>query len=222
MVFPFLAWLALRWARDAAGALRLTALLLLAFAAICAGIGGSLGDRIETFGLVRCVMEFAIGVFLQRLHAARPSVGRWEGYFALGAALGCFAAYAALPIQDWLTMPLGFALLIHALARGGHFLSAGLGWAPLERIGEISYSTYLCHYFLKDWMKFLFIHPGTRLEPVLLGYLVAVALTSIMLYRWIEVPGRQLSRRLVDPLRPLPVCCPPAAPDARLKPGSGL
>jgi peptidoglycan/LPS O-acetylase OafA/YrhL len=202
LVFPPLAWASLRWARDAVGALWLAVLLLLVLAAICAIIGGGLGDRIETFGLVRCVLEFAIGVFLQRLHAARPMPVRWEGQLALAAALGCFAAFAFLPIPDWLVMPLGFALLIHALVCGGHILSAGLDWVPLERIGEISYSTYLCHYMLKDWTKFLFIHPGTPLGPVLLGYLVAVALASILLYRWVEVPGRALSRRLVGPLRP--------------------
>jgi peptidoglycan/LPS O-acetylase OafA/YrhL len=67
----------------------------------------------------------------------------------------------------------------------------------LRWLGEISYSTYLVHFFLKDVVKFAIGRalPGPVLLPV---YALLVLAASVLLHRLIEEPGRLLGRRLAN------------------------
>ena len=103
-------------------------------------------------------------------------------------------AYVLVPVGDALVMPAAFALLVFGLAdplaRPGIWLNAS--W--LEKLGLISYSTYLSHVFIKIWVKFALVRPAIPEWVPLLVYLLFVALASIVLYRMVEVPGRRWLR----------------------------
>ncbi|MFT8245527.1 acyltransferase family protein [Roseomonas sp. BN140053] len=193
LAFPFLVLLANRGARGLFSTLACLAVLLGALAALAPPIG--LGGDIPGFGLLRCVLGFGIGVLICRLHALRQGRARAESDLCVLLALGCFGAYAVLPLPDSLIMPLGFLLLIFGLADNAALASRLLRWPVLESIGLVSYSTYLIHYFVKDWVKFLLVRPEVPEAVPVLAYLLVTALASVLLYRLVEVPGRRALRR---------------------------
>ena len=82
------------------------------------------------------------------------------------------------------------ALLALALGRGAmvRLLSA----RPLVYLGEVSYSTYLAHFFLFILWKIAFVDATMQLGWVsLAGFLALVLLASAALYRWVEKPAQQ-------------------------------
>jgi peptidoglycan/LPS O-acetylase OafA/YrhL len=175
-------------------ALLVMAALLIVLVIGAQAAGGSLGDDIPGFGLTRCCLQFLIGMLVWRLRDrlgfTTPRVSR----AAIPLAATLILAYVLVPIGDALVMPAAFALLVFGLAdplaRPGIWLNASL----LEKLGLISYSTYLSHVFIKIWVKFALVRPGIPEWVPLLVYLLFVALASIVLYRMIEVPGRRWLR----------------------------
>lgn len=200
LLFPALAWISSRWLRGPARAALAAVTLLVALAAVCLFNGTTLGGEIPRLGLVRCVIEFAIGISLFQFRAYLPRAGFGDAAGLLATL--CFVAFAVFSMPDYALMPLGFAALIIASTDEESVLARLLGNRQLEWLGLISYSTYLVHYFVKGWVKFLLVRPGMPWEVPLFAYLSVTAVASVFLYRWIEVPGR---RKLRDVLarRPL-------------------
>ena len=60
-------------------------------------------------------------------------------------------------------------------------------------LGDVSYSTYLGHFLLWIVFKHVFVDDPTNVPLPLIGlYLLSVYLSSILLYRLVEAPGRSL------------------------------
>lgn len=156
----------------------------------------SIGDEIASLGLFRCVTEFAIGVLIGGLLRS--------GAITSGAQVPCLAGSLLLAIlgvtagwPDYFWIPVAFALLVAALVaspRSDRWLSARLA----VYLGEISYSTYLVHYLVKDWVKFLSRDVGPAQFTI---YLASVLLLSMLLYRFVERPGREGVQALAKGLR---------------------
>lgn len=178
--------------------LRTTAARLAAILFLLGGIGllfdatgtVSLGDDIPRLGLARCLLEFTIGAILCQLYQDRVTGNR---ALLLGASALLTLAYGAGLAPDWAVMPAAFACLILALTTGRNRL---LGGRTLAWLGEISYSTYLAHYFIKDWTKLLLVRPGIPEWVVFSAYLGATLVASVVLYRWIEKPGQKWMKQL--------------------------
>jgi peptidoglycan/LPS O-acetylase OafA/YrhL len=194
LLFPFMAKTTGQIARTPVRAICLMTLLLGSVVLISLAVGHSLVQDIAHLGLVRCVLEFATGVCLYHLWQARRSKLRHEGDAAAVLAILLGVAFAVLPVADFLVMPAAFTLLIYALADERSFASRAMSGALLEKIGIVSYATYLVHYFIKDWVKLLFVRPDSASLGPLLVYLVLVALSSVALYAFVEVPGRRIIR----------------------------
>jgi peptidoglycan/LPS O-acetylase OafA/YrhL len=194
LLFPFAAMLMGRVIVTVRAALLVMAALLIVLVIGAQAAGGSLGDDIPGFGLTRCCLQFLIGMLVWRLRDrlgfTTPRVSR----AAILLAASLILAYVLVPIGDALVMPAAFALLVFGLAdplaRPGIWLN--VSW--LEKLGLISYSTYLSHVFIKIWVKFALVRPGIPEWVPLLVYLLFVALASIVLYRMVEVPGRRWLR----------------------------
>jgi len=193
LAFPLLVLLA-RGARNLAAVGAGLAVLLGILAAAAPPIG--LGGDIPGFGLPRCVLGFGIGVLAHRLHVLRRDRARWESDLCVLLALVLLGAYAGLDLSDRLVVPLGFLLLILGLADNAGLASRLLSRPVLEGIGLVSYSTYLIHYFVKDWVKFLLVRPEVPDAVPVAAYLAVTAAASVLLYRLVEVPGRRALRRL--------------------------
>ena len=125
---------------------------------------------------------------------ARGAARERDAGWALGGSLMLFGLYAVLPVPDYLLIPPAFALLVYGLATGRGLVGRCLTAPPLLVLGEISYSTYMIHYFIKTWTKFLFLRDGIPLSVAAAIYLGGTAVGSIVFYHLVEVPGRRALR----------------------------
>jgi peptidoglycan/LPS O-acetylase OafA/YrhL len=206
LLFPFMAWVSVNTARTAVRAAALAALPLGLLVVVSAVTGYSLGSEIPQFGLLRCILEFATGVCLFHLWQARGRIRRFEGDIASMIAALLAIAFIVWPIPDYLVFPLLFFVLIYALTDDRALLSRLLAFRAIEWVGIVSYSTYMVHYLIKDWVKFLLVRDYTPSLLPFLCYLAITALASALLYAYIEVPGRRALRAwLVAHRRPSPV-----------------
>lgn len=168
--------------------------LLVVTAAVFARVG-QLGWDIEHFGVVRCVLEFWVGLCLYHLTPADPSrLLRWG---ALLAFVALCLAHTGPGAPDYLVMPAAFVCLVFALCRDDGPFAAVLAMPVLHWLGTISYSTYLVHYFVREWVKFGLVRDGIPPSLALLAYVAATLAGSAVLYRWVEVPGRTAMRGLI-------------------------
>lgn len=201
LLFPLMVIVVKRLARGGVPAL-IGALLALALGlwALFAGSGlASLGDDIARLGLLRCLLEFSMGLVLGHLWVfQRRSIELASPACLLAALLGLLAVILAGDLPDHLVAPALFCLLVTALLDQRRAWSRVLSIKPLIFLGEISYSTYLIHYFVKDWVKFLSPQIGWAQWLI---YIVAVLLLSVVLYRHVELPFRQRLYALLS--RPL-------------------
>jgi peptidoglycan/LPS O-acetylase OafA/YrhL len=196
LVFPAIAWMALRTTPNAYRACLMVVVLLLVLAADMAATGETLGMDIPRTGLIRCLVEFASGAFLYRVWAATPD-RRVLAELATIACIALVGIYVVFPVADYVVFPPAWCCLIYALAQRRALLSRLLSGAVLEAIGEYSYSTYMAHYFVRDWVKFLLVRDGIGTAVQLSAYLIATAAMSVVLYRIIEIPGRRRLRSLI-------------------------
>lgn len=118
------------------------------------------------------------------------------GVIAVGGFVIAIFVYVTAEWADYVTVPAGIVFLVYAISDNDSNINKIWRWKIIYYIGEISYSTYLSHYFIKDWVKFVLVNPGIDRGIVFAVYLIVTALASVALYRWIEVPGRRTLRRL--------------------------
>ena len=106
--------------------------------------------------------------------------------------------YSATSVSEIWILPSMWAVLIFLLATEPRFIEQAFENKFVETVGLWSYSTYLVHYFVRDWIKFLLVRDGIPRVILILCYVGAIAVASGLLYRFIELPGRRSGRRLVD------------------------
>ena len=151
---------------------------------------GFIGQR---FGLFRCVAEFSIGMGIFRLDQGRGR-SRAETGLALGLAVAGAMAFLLAQAADYMLVPMIFAALIYGLSDERGPLARLLRHPALQWLGVVSYSTYLSHYFLKIWTKFILVRPGMSADLPFPAYVAAVLIASALLYRYVERPGQRWLR----------------------------
>ena len=194
-LFPLLIALVAQTQRRGAMALLLlagAACALLSLAYFWRGVS-TLALGIEALGAWRCVCGFLVGVVLARLRALHPlQTARWAGPAVL--CIGLIALLClAQGVHDHVYVPVLAAALVLWVSGSPPVASRLLASRWLVVLGTVSYSTYLAHYFIKDWVKFLSAAPGP-LQFVI--YLALVAAASFFLHRTVEVPGRHWMENL--------------------------
>jgi peptidoglycan/LPS O-acetylase OafA/YrhL len=154
ILFPIASYLTLRCIRSRATAIMAATVLLGTVSIVFWGTGASsLGEDIPRLGLPRCILEFLTGMILCSLFQLRgPSGGQIAQLVCAAVILAvCFAGL----VPDYFGVPAAFALIVFGLTSPTGALSQLLSLRPLLYLGEISYATYLVHFFIKDWVKFL-------------------------------------------------------------------
>lgn len=195
LLFPLLAF-SLDWHRVPSWAVLATiaALLMLLHGAMAGA--PTLGTDIWTFGLRRCLIEFAVGSAICALWL------RWRDAPALPAALATMlgvagVAAAALGAPETLTVPGAFGAFLLALALTADRRGNPLETPALHYLGEISYATYLGHFLLFGLFKLAFVEDAHAIPPVLIAlYLTLVLGSSVALHHLVERPAQDWMNRL--------------------------
>lgn len=202
----------------------LIAIALAAFAMLALFQGSlavSLPNYLGVFnsGIVRGVASFSLGIVAYRVHlqaqSSRRDLHGWGRELRV-AILVCAALLVLVPRPgmgwvDFLAPPVFFATVVLFSEREA-VNSRILRYAAY--LGEISYSIYLVHYPVLQFMRYvrevlrhkhwdtgigqLFVDPMLGLVP----FLVLVLMISHFVYRWYEVPSKRWVRRLLSPAVP--------------------
>jgi len=155
--------------------------------------------------------EFTLGVLLMKLQHRWDLEQRAERFApllfwgSLAALAGGFAASGLVPVyvlRSGVLDPAFMGLILGiALSKGpvAALLSAG----PLVLLGEASYSTYILQAPLQEWVDRIgtafnvsFCSSGSTNHPlVFTAYLVLLLAGSILSFKYIEVPMRDLIRK---------------------------
>ena len=210
------AWLGLRNWLLAATALAAPLLLLY--------LSKSGMDTTYDWGFLRCVFGFALGVACQRIYSLvapfASSPGKAVMTFAECAmviAVIAFVSAAGTSPMSFMA-PFVFAAAVLVFAAEGGWMSRVFHSRPLKWLGMVSYSIYLTHFFfvlilpavvnrilhMDLWApmqlpdgQWVMVFGRNDIEGTLL-YAIVVAVTlvaSAFTYRWIEVPGRDWTRK---------------------------
>lgn len=150
----------------------------------------SIGDSIPAFGVARCLFEFWIGLCLGSIcnsQKDRQKIDRKLITLAIISMIGVVAMLNHMNVPDYWYIPLAFTLLIYLLVLGDCIFSPVLASPFFHYLGVISYSTYLSHYLIKDWVKFLSDSIGL-LQFAFYSFICLVA--SHCLYKMVEEPSR--------------------------------
>jgi peptidoglycan/LPS O-acetylase OafA/YrhL len=147
----------------------------------------TLGQHILQLGVVRCLIEFAIGTVLCELWQ------RWRGQFAVAVgAVATAAAIVPLGLPETLAIPLIFAPLLLAAAVTAEMPANPLALTPLHYLGEISYATYLAHVLLFRLFKLAFVSDQWDIGAGATAAFAAIVLiASILLHHLVERPAQQ-------------------------------
>jgi peptidoglycan/LPS O-acetylase OafA/YrhL len=193
LIFPALAFV-LVTRRPSLSALALGIGVLFGIELVLAAALGvpRIGSDIPHFGAVRCLCEFGMGALIACAYHNHPeALRRWRGWLWLAFGVGCVAPYF-VDAAFW-TIPLTFSALI-AVASQSRIAATVLGVSVLVYLGEISYSTYMVHYFVKDWVKLTMLRADEISPAVFASYLVLTGVISALLFRYLELPLRQATR----------------------------
>jgi peptidoglycan/LPS O-acetylase OafA/YrhL len=181
-------------------------------------------DTTFDWGFIRCLFGFALGVACYRLYTAGPP-RRPMGHmavmtlteFATVAAVVLFVSSAGTSPLSFMA-PFVFAIAVLVFAAEGGLVSRLFHSRPLKWLGTVSYSIYLTHFFVVlilpsvikriahvDLWTAMALPNGQWVAAYgrndiegTLGYAGALALTlafSACTYRWVEVPGREWTRK---------------------------
>lgn len=152
----------------------------------------SIGDNISNYGVIRGLIQFIVGALLCPLALSRRDANLYVPTFVAIIPFGLLILLSAGIVSDLWFAPLTFLVLILYLSGGRGFVARAFKSRWLVFLGDISYSTYIIHYLVYDWFKFLFIKPG---EPAAWWLIVLtfgfILVASILSYRWIERPAQR-------------------------------
>jgi peptidoglycan/LPS O-acetylase OafA/YrhL len=179
-------------------------LLIVLLAVIVAATGHSgLRDGNYGLGLVRAILEFAMGLLLWRLYCD-PAVGGWNwsaiGTAALAGLLVLLAVTKPVALTDFLFLGV-FAMLMLSLAYGRGLPARICSLRPIVFLGEASYCIYLVHFALLFKIAALLHQHGQDLSPLAdavigIGATVAASIVvGIALHLLVERPCRRWVRR---------------------------
>lgn len=190
-------------------------------------------DTTYDWGLIRCVFGFALGVACYRIYDLvapfASSPGRAVMTFVEAAIVLAVVAYVCAAGTSPMSFmaPFIFAAAVLVFAAEGGAVSRVFHSRPLKWLGMVSYSIYLTHFFIVlilpaiakrlmgadpwapmqlpngQWVMAI----GRNAFEGTAGYVLVVAATlafSALTYRWIEVPGRDWTRKWLERPRPAP------------------
>lgn len=153
----------------------------------------SLGSSIQQIGPARCLLQFLFGGILLIFYKNYPLIlSDWRtNYVLLLLFGGGIFAFAFIGIPNYYVMTIVFGALILFLSKNPWITGSLLNWRPLVFIGEISYSTYMWHFLLRDWFKLLFVDDSSYTQALyILSLIIVLFIISIASYYLIEKPAQ--------------------------------
>ncbi|MDP5030989.1 acyltransferase [Paraglaciecola sp.] len=151
-----------------------------------------IGNYIGTLGLLRCFTEFNCGILVYLISTRMSSIkiNTRIGLFILAIVL-LLIAMSSIP-ENFLYIPILFSFLLLTFISFENTIHNFLSYKPFVFLGDISYSIYLNHYFVKAMVTMLLI-PQDQIATVkvIFIYIFFTILLSVFTFKFIEVPSRK-------------------------------
>lgn len=213
ILFPIAALLTTRYVTKGAAAMSLQLLLLIAIPVVFTAAGETtIGGDIPRLGLIRCVLEFLIGVMTCRAFLLRGGPGQATQAVLLALSAGLIALHAGGVAPDHVVMPTAFMLLIFALTRPSGWVTKVMSHPCLVFLGDVSYATYMCHMLVRRLVTGLLVHAGQPGWGPVAVYVCLILICSALLYRWVERPALDYVRNRSRPPLQLAAVSSPVPP----------
>jgi peptidoglycan/LPS O-acetylase OafA/YrhL len=184
--------------RRADHALGCAAASIAALVVVMITLGQSTLDHTNLLALPRCILQFAMGAFLCRYCRATPGIST-PPMLPAGLLLLAIAVFLH-PLE--LVAPIAFCLVILACAQGGRWPQILFGNRVILFLGEISFSLYLTHAFLIYILQIAVEGSGLYSAALASRIMFSAAMIVVLLaipvatWRYIELPGQALGRRV--------------------------
>lgn len=153
----------------------------------------SLGDDIQNLGVGRCFLQFMLGGVLLLFYKNYRSVlfSRFANFLLLSIFCGGLVSLEYFGFPNYYAISAVFGALILFLSKNTGIISNLLSGKALVFIGDISYSTYMWHFLLKEWFKMGFVDSNGYSELNLLSAAMLVLFgLSVVSYVWFERPAQ--------------------------------
>ena len=197
LLFPLLAYLACRMTHRAIFVCGFVCVFLIAFIFHqfqFDNIGAGIGE----LAVIRCLFEFIIGmVGYITISKGRIIIGN-QALTLFVLSVFSFVMLSFSKIANYFYAPILFAAVIVSLPGFYGAIHRVLENRYLVYLGEISYSIYMVHYFIRDMLTMLFLDNDEVASPAWLLTYVAITLGfSMFTYHFIEVRARKKITGLV-------------------------
>ncbi len=167
--------------------------------------GNSNLDYTLNFGTLRCLFEFTIGMGIYQVYKkVKNSNTFWNSDWTFYISVIGAYLFLHLDIHDVLVLPFFGAVILSASLNKG-WPCRVLNIKPLKFLGDISYSVYLLQLFwLLLWDVYVGINypegiPNMTIKLVMLFILLsALIANSYLTYRFIEIPGQRILRKITS------------------------
>jgi len=168
-------------------------------------------DIAADFGVVRCALEFGLGVLAYGLYADGAFLRFFDKDLTIVVVAGCVVAGMHWRIHDLVTVA-AFVLLVLCAAQNQGAATRILDTRVLRFLGDISYSVYMVHMFFREVARMALKRligrplwevtgPAERVA-VLSGWVAIILAASALTWRLIEVPMRERLKPARPALRP--------------------
>ncbi len=151
----------------------------------------SLGQDIQNLGLIRCLLEFFMGAMICKL-TQTYSYSNSVSYLLLTLASLSILFIVFNIISEVAFGSISMVVSLIAFVNlGKSTLAKGLRVKPLIILGEISYSVYLTHFFIRDIFKTLFLQGEVASPGWIISYVITVLFVSFFSFKLVELPARR-------------------------------
>ena len=204
---------------------------------LLAAVSRSGMDTTYDWGFIRCVFGFALGVVCCRIYRLVAPVARSPGKATMTVvelmtvlSVVVFVSHAGTSPLSFMA-PFVFTVAVLVFAAEGGLVSRVFHSRPLKWLGTVSYSIYLTHFLVvlilpavikrllqaDPWAPMALpngqwvMAVGRNEVEGTLAYVAVVLVTlafSALTYRWVEVPGREWTRKWLARPQPAPDALP--------------
>lgn len=156
----------------------------------------NIGEFIADLGIIRCITAFYVGNFVYSLSKQhKPSL------LVKSVCLGFVFIILISPIKSFYVVPALFGALLYLLITSNSILHNALENKTLIYLGDISYSVYMVHYLIRDYMGLLFLDNEEYASITwILVYISTTIILSHFTYKYVEIFFRQ---RITEKYQPI-------------------
>lgn len=152
----------------------------------------SLGQGISKLGLLRCFLGFVLGYCIYHFYFIMKDHIHHTTCSVLLFISICFCIYLGFNVEaNYFYIPLLFSMILLFLLLSKTFLHTILENKFLIYLGDISYSLYLNHIFVRTIYTMLFLEDASYASLLDLSIIIGGCLLfAHCTYQWVELPMR--------------------------------